>query len=112
MDIGVGLDQPLGLSWDQHRELARLSAKLGYTSIWTNAGNGRDAMHVCAQWSVASAEVVPGGLETGISVIPVGLWAPPSMASCAGTVGEITGGRFTLGIGSGAIRRRPIGTMR
>lgn len=112
MEIGVGLDQQLGLSWDEHRELARLAARQGYSSIWTNAGNGRDAMHVCAQWWGASAEVVEGGLETGISVIPVGLWAAPSMASCAGTVGEITGARFTLGIGSGAIRRRPIGTMR
>ena len=124
MEIGVGLDQQLGLSWDQHRELARLAARQGYTSVWTNAGNGRDAMHVCAQWSVASADVVEGGLKTGISVIPVGLWSAASMASCAGTVGEITGGRFTLGIGSGAIhspaarhmlglpRLQPLGTMR
>ena len=65
-----------------------------------------------------------GGLATGISVVPVGLWAAPSLASSAGTVGEITGGRFTLGIGSGGIHSpayrqtlglpdlRPLGTMR
>ncbi|MCC6180173.1 MAG: LLM class flavin-dependent oxidoreductase [Chloroflexi bacterium] len=124
MEIGVGLDQQLGVSFDEHRELARLAARLGYQAIWTNAGNGRDPLHVCAQWWAASAEVVPGGLGTGISVIPVGLWAVPSLASSAATVGEITGGRFVLGVGSGAIhspagRRtlglpdlRPIGTMR
>jgi alkanesulfonate monooxygenase SsuD/methylene tetrahydromethanopterin reductase-like flavin-dependent oxidoreductase (luciferase family) len=125
MEIGVGLDNGLGLSFDEHRELAQLAARQGYESIWTNAGNGRDAMHVCAQWWGASAQAKQGGLGTGISVIPVGLWSAPSLASCAGTVGEITGGTFTLGIGSGSIHNpasrrmyglpdhlRPIGTMR
>jgi 5,10-methylenetetrahydromethanopterin reductase len=125
VEIGVGLDRGLGLSWDQYRELARYAARLGYQSVWTNAGNDRDAMHICAQWSVASADVVPGGLGTGISVIPVGYWSVPSLASCAATVGEISGGRFVLGVGSGALHNpgfrralglpddlRPIGTMR
>jgi alkanesulfonate monooxygenase SsuD/methylene tetrahydromethanopterin reductase-like flavin-dependent oxidoreductase (luciferase family) len=103
VEIGVGLDRSLGLSWDQHREMARLSARLGYESVWTNAGIDRDPMHICAQWSVASADVVPGGLGTGISVIPVGYWSAPSLAACAATVGEICGGKFVLGIGSGAI---------
>ena len=103
MEIGVGLDRSLGLSWDQYRELSRHAARLSYQSVWTNAGNDRDAMHICAQWSVASAAVVPGGLGTGISVIPVGYWSVPSLASCAATVGEISGGRFVLGVGSGAI---------
>jgi alkanesulfonate monooxygenase SsuD/methylene tetrahydromethanopterin reductase-like flavin-dependent oxidoreductase (luciferase family) len=124
MEIGVGLDMQLGLSWEQHRELARHAAHLGYASIWTNAGNARDSMHVCAQWSVASAEVADGGLGTGISVIPVPLWSAPALASCAATVGEISGGRFVLGIGSGGLHGaayrhslglpdlRPIATMR
>lgn len=124
MEIGVGLDMQLGLSWAQHRELSRHAAHLGYSSIWTNAGNARDAMHVCAQWSVSSAEVADGGLGTGISVIPAPLWSAPALASCAATVGEISGGRFVLGIGSGALHNpayraslglpdlKPIGTMR
>jgi alkanesulfonate monooxygenase SsuD/methylene tetrahydromethanopterin reductase-like flavin-dependent oxidoreductase (luciferase family) len=124
MEIGVGLDNGLGLSWDEHRELARLAARQGYASIWTNAGNGRDAMQVCAQWWGASAQVADGGLRTGISVVPVPLWSVPSLASEAATVGEITGGRFTLGVGSGSIHNpayrrtlglpdlKPLGTMR
>ena len=103
MEIGVGLDRSLGLSWEQYRELARYAARLGYESVWTNAGIDRDSMHICAQWSVASADVVPGGIGTGISVIPVGYWTAPALASCAATVGEISGGKFVLGIGSGAI---------
>lgn len=125
MEIGVGLDRGLGLTWDQYRELGRHSARLGYESVWTNAGNDREPMHICAQWSVASMDVVPGGLGTGISVIPVGYWSAASLASCAATVGEISGGKFVLGIGSGAIHNPafartlglpeglgPIGTMR
>lgn len=125
MEIAVGLDRGLGLSWDRYRELGRHAAGLGYQSVWTNAANGRDAMHVCAQWSVATSDVVPGGISTGVSVIPIGYWSPASMASCAATVSEITGGKFVMGIGSGALadgafrhslglddRLRPIGAMR
>ena len=124
MEIGVGLDRSLGLNWDQYRELARHAARLGYESVWTNAGIDREPMHICAQWSVASADVVPGGLGTGISVIPIGYWTAPALASCAATVGEISGGKFVLGIGSGAIHNPafrtslglpdvgPIGAMR
>jgi alkanesulfonate monooxygenase SsuD/methylene tetrahydromethanopterin reductase-like flavin-dependent oxidoreductase (luciferase family) len=125
MEIAVGLDRGLGLSWDQYRELGRYAARLGYQSVWTNAGVDRDVMHICAQWSVASADVVPGGIGTGVSVIPVGYWSVPALASCAATVGEISGGRFVLGVGSGLLhlpafrhslgldkRLRPVATMR
>ena len=125
VEIAVGLDRGLGLSWDQYRELGKHAARLGYQSVWTNASNGRDSMHVCAQWSVATADVVPGGIGTGVSVIPVGYWSPAALASCAATVGEISGGRFVLGVGAGALQNpafrrsmgldadlRPIGAMR
>src|SRR6185312_12180252 len=68
---------------------------------------------VCAQWSVTTAEVVAGGIGTGISVIPIGYWSPTALASAAATVAEISGGKFVLGIGSGAIQspafRRSLG---
>ena len=125
MEIAVGLDRGLGLSWGQYRELGRYAVGLGYQSIWTNAANGRDSLHVCAQWSVATAEVVAGGIGTGISVIPIGYWSPTALASAAATVAEISGGKFVLGVGSGAIQSpafrrslglddglRPIGAMR
>jgi alkanesulfonate monooxygenase SsuD/methylene tetrahydromethanopterin reductase-like flavin-dependent oxidoreductase (luciferase family) len=125
MEIAVGLDRGLGLSWDQYRQLGRHAAGLGYQSVWTNASIDRDPMQICAQWSVATADVVRGGIGTGVSVIPVGFWSPAALASCAATVGELSGGKFVLGVGSGALhsavfRRslglddglRPIGTMR
>jgi 5,10-methylenetetrahydromethanopterin reductase len=103
MEIGIGLDQGLRLSFAQHRELIREAARLGYTSAWTPAGIAQDAFQICAQWSAAGADVVPGGLGTGISVVPVPIWSAPSLAATAATVGELTDGRFILGVGSGSI---------
>ena len=89
--VEAGVWRHVGAVW------VDIPATLGYESVWTNAGNDRDAMHICAQWSVASADVVPGGLKTGISVIPVPYWNAASLASNAATVGEISG--YALGGG-------------
>ncbi len=103
MEIGIGLDPTLGLSFAEHREVAHEAVRLGYASMWTPAGLGIDAFQVCARWSLTSAEVVEGGLWTGISVVPVPYWTAPLLAATAGTLGILSGGRFILGIGSGPI---------
>jgi alkanesulfonate monooxygenase SsuD/methylene tetrahydromethanopterin reductase-like flavin-dependent oxidoreductase (luciferase family) len=103
MEIGIGLDQGLRLTFPQQRELIREAAGLGYTSAWTPAGISVDAFQICSQWHAASEQVVDGGITTGISVVPVGIWSAPALASVAGTTGLLTGGRFILGIGTGAI---------
>jgi alkanesulfonate monooxygenase SsuD/methylene tetrahydromethanopterin reductase-like flavin-dependent oxidoreductase (luciferase family) len=103
MEIGLGVDPTAGLTFPQHRELAPAAAGLGYTSMWTPAGIGNDAFQTCAQWWGASADATDGGLTTGISVVPVPIWSAPALATAAATVGELTGGRFILGIGSGSI---------
>ncbi|MBA2449709.1 MAG: LLM class flavin-dependent oxidoreductase [Chloroflexi bacterium] len=124
MEIGIGLDQGLRLSFSEGREMVREAARLGYTSAWTPSNITQDAFQICGQWSRASAEVVPGGLTTGISVVPVPIWSAPALAAAAGTVGELSEGRFILGVGSGSIHseayrrsfgleaHRPIGMMR
>jgi alkanesulfonate monooxygenase SsuD/methylene tetrahydromethanopterin reductase-like flavin-dependent oxidoreductase (luciferase family) len=102
MEIGVGLDASLRLSLEQQEQLSREAAELGYTSIWTPEGNAEDSFLLCAFRWKASADVVPGGLSTGIAVSPVGLRTPMGFAMSAGTVSKLTGGRFVLGVGSGA----------
>ena len=88
MEIGIGLDARLGLGWDEQRELVRQAAGWGYASAWTPAAAaGRDAFHTCVQWSQASAAVRPGGLATGILVVPAPTWTAPTLASQAATVG-------------------------
>ncbi len=103
MEIGLGVDPGAGLTFPQHREVARAAAGLGYASMWTPAGIGNDAFQTCAQWWGASAEVTTGGLGIGISVVPVPIWSAPALATAAATVGELTAGRFILGVGSGSI---------
>ena len=103
MDIGVGLDGTLDLSFDEEAQVSKEAARLGYTSVWTPEGAGYDSFQVCAHRWAASREVVQGGLVTGISVSPVALRTPISLAMSGGTVSALTGGRFILGIGSGGI---------
>jgi alkanesulfonate monooxygenase SsuD/methylene tetrahydromethanopterin reductase-like flavin-dependent oxidoreductase (luciferase family) len=97
MRIGVGLDGRLGLTFDQLREAAREGARLGFESAWTPAGGVPDAFHVCAAWAQDSPR-----LQTGISVVPIARsWTATAVAVQAATVGQIAGGRFILGIGTG-----------
>lgn len=105
MEIGVGLDASLGLSFDDQADLARDAARLGYSSVWTPEGPGLDAFQLCLLRWQASREIAPEGLVTGIAVSPVAFRPPMAFAISAGTLGAITGGRFILGIGSGGIHR-------
>ncbi len=105
MEIGIGLDWSLNLTWDQQAELSREAASLGYTSIWTPESTGTDAFHLCAQRWSASRDVTPEGLDTGIAVSPVMYRSPVAFAMSGGTVSQITGGRFHMGIGTGGVYR-------
>ena len=105
MEIGLGLDTTLGLSFDEERQIAREAAELGYTSMWTPEGAGYDSFQLCAmRWS-ASRDAIPGGLTTGIGVCPIAHRTPVAFAMSAGTLSALTEGRFVLGIGSGGIYR-------
>lgn len=103
MQIGLGVDPTAGLTFPEHREVARAAAQLGYESMWTPAGVGNDAFQTCAQWWGASTNARDGGLGTGISVVPVPIWSAPALATAAATLGDLTDGRFILGVGSGSI---------
>jgi alkanesulfonate monooxygenase SsuD/methylene tetrahydromethanopterin reductase-like flavin-dependent oxidoreductase (luciferase family) len=117
MRIGAGLDGRLGLKFDELREAGREAARLGFESLWTPAGGVPDAFHVCAAWLRDS------DVRAGISVVPVArMWTPLALAMQAATVGQISDGRFVLGIGTGGygagfwssvgLPDRPIGVMR
>ncbi len=105
MEIGVGLDASLGLSFSGQIEASQEAARLGYTSIWTPEGTGQDSFQLCAQRWAASREVVPEGLTTGIAVSPVMYRTPVAFAMSGGTLSQLTGGRFLMGIGSGGAYR-------
>lgn len=96
MRIGAGLDARLGLRFEELRQAGREVARLGFESVWTPAGGIPDAFHVCAAWALDTP------LRTGISVVPAArMWSPLALAAQAATVGQLSDGRFSLGIGTG-----------
>jgi F420-dependent oxidoreductase-like protein len=75
-------------------DLARLSERLGYDSVWVTHGLGRDSFLVLAAYGAATSRI---GLGNG--VVPIYPRHPVAMAQAALTLSEITAGRFRLGVG-------------
>ncbi|MGH7392496.1 MAG: LLM class flavin-dependent oxidoreductase [Candidatus Rokuibacteriota bacterium] len=75
-------------------ELARGAEALGYDSVWVTHGLGRDSFLVLAAYGAATHRI---GLGNG--VVPIYPRHPVAMAQAALTLSEMTGGRFTLGVG-------------
>ncbi len=75
-------------------ELARRAEALGYESVWVTHGLGRDSFLVLAAYGAATTR-----LRLGNGVVPIYPRHPVAMAQAALTLSELTGGRFTLGIG-------------
>src|SRR5438105_5066133 len=102
MKAGVGIDARLGLSRAQQRSLVQEAARLRYDSLWTPAGaTGRSIFQTCVEWWEATTDVIGGGLSVGTSVIPFPAWTVPTLAAESASLNELTGGKFTLGIGLG-----------
>src|ERR1700677_4615702 len=117
MMIGAGLDARLGLPLHPLRAAAREAGELGFESLWTPAGGVPDSFHICSAWSQDT------GLRTGISVVPAArMWTPLSLAVQAATLGQLSAGRFVLGLGTGGygpgfwasvgLPDRPVAVMR
>ena len=106
MEIGLGIDQRLGLRVAQLRDLATDARALGYQSMWTNASTDYDPIALCLAWHERT------GLRSGVSVVPIARNPPAVLALAARTVSELVDGRFTLGVGSGSITERPIAAVR
>ena len=75
-------------------DLARRAETLGYESAWVTHGSGRDSFLVLAAYGAATTRL---GLGNG--VVPIYPRHPVTMAQAALTLSELTGGRFTLGLG-------------
>ncbi len=98
-------------------DLARRAEGLGYESVWVTHGSGRDSFLVLAAYGAATTRL---GLGNG--VVPIYPRHPVAMAQAALTLSELTGGRFTLGLGVshrasmeamlGLTLREPLAVMR
>lgn len=75
-------------------ELARRAEALGYESVWVTHGAARDSFVVLGAYATATRRL---GLGNG--VVPIYPRHPVAMAQAALTLSELSGGRFTLGVG-------------
>jgi hypothetical protein len=107
VEIGLGIDGRLVLSGTEQDDVAAEAAVLGYASLWTPArAENDDPFELCVRWHAA------GGLETGISVLPIQSWSIDRLIAGAARASERTAGHFTLGVGAGNVRERPVQRMR
>src|ERR1700694_5421369 len=80
---------------DESVARAKAAERLGFDSVWvTQLPNARDAALVLAAYANATERV---GFGTGI--LPIYTRHPTAMVQMAATLDELSGGRFTLGIG-------------
>jgi alkanesulfonate monooxygenase SsuD/methylene tetrahydromethanopterin reductase-like flavin-dependent oxidoreductase (luciferase family) len=102
---GFSIDPDQGFNEADEAQFVRLAAELGYDSAWTPSRADAAAFDRCLRWHAAS------GLPVGISAVPASGQPPEFFAEHARRVWEKTGGRFTLGVGSGQMPH-PAKTMR
>src|SRR5215467_4528655 len=86
MDIGIGLDATLNLSFADQAALSQEAARLGYTNIWTPENTGQDGFQLGSQRRDARCHVIPDGLTTGMGVTPVLSRTPIAFAISCWTV--------------------------
>ncbi len=98
-------------------DLVKRAEALGYDSVWVTHGLGRDSFLVLQAYAAATRR-----MRVGNGIVPIYPRHPVAMAQAALTLAELTGGRFTLGIGVshkpamedmlGLTLREPLGVMR
>src|SRR6058998_2314874 len=114
----LGASLPLPPDLDMCRRVAEHAEILGYESVWiADTGAGPDAFVVAA---VAAG--VTRRVRIGTAVVPIYTRAVPVLAAGAGSVAQLTPGRFILGLGissetivdawGGVPFRRPFTRMR
>ena len=75
-------------------DVAREAERRGYTACWASEVNGPDAFTTLGALAVAT------DLELGVAVVPAQTRATFVLGMTACSLAELSGGRFTLGIGS------------
>ena len=98
--MGVGCFISVGRSLEQAFERVELAESLGYEAVYVTQVAGRDALTVCTAYASRTQRI-----RVGTGVVPIYTRTPATMAQTAVTIDELSGGRFTLGIG---VSHRPV----
>jgi 5,10-methylenetetrahydromethanopterin reductase len=76
-------------------ECVKLAEALGYEGAWVAEGHGGDQFAILSACAAQSSKIL-----LGTSITSVFVRTAPTIAMASATVDAISGGRFTLGIGS------------
>jgi alkanesulfonate monooxygenase SsuD/methylene tetrahydromethanopterin reductase-like flavin-dependent oxidoreductase (luciferase family) len=98
--VGTGCFISTGRSLEQAIERVKLAESLGYESVYTTHVAGRESLTVLTAYALASSRI-----RIGSGVVPIYTRTPATMAQTAATIDELSGGRFTLGLG---VSHRPV----
>jgi alkanesulfonate monooxygenase SsuD/methylene tetrahydromethanopterin reductase-like flavin-dependent oxidoreductase (luciferase family) len=98
--VGTGCFISTGRSLEQAIERVKLAESLGYESVYTTHVAGRESLSVLTAYALATSSI-----RVGSGVVPIYTRTPATMAQTAATIDELSGGRFTLGLG---VSHRPV----
>lgn len=96
MELGIGVGYwGLGVTKDDQLAIAKGAEELGYDTVWVAEAYGSDAVSVLGHMSAITERI---GLGSAILQIPARSAAMTAMS--AATLDQLSGGRFTLGLGA------------
>ena len=95
MKLGVGLPYTDHVPREMVIEYVRQADRLGFDRVWVAEAYGWDAFTILAELACRTQRI---GLATGI--VNVFSRSPALIAQTAGSLDAISGGRFTLGLGT------------
>ncbi len=83
-----------GRSIEHALKRVRFAESLGYESAFVTHIAGRESLTVLTAYATATERI-----RLGTGVVPIYTRTPATMAQTAATIDELSGGRFTLGLG-------------
>jgi F420-dependent oxidoreductase-like protein len=92
--VATGCFVSTGRSFERAIERVKLAESLGYESAMITHIAGRESLTVLAAYAMATERI-----RLGTGVVPIYTRTPATMAQTAATIDDISGGRFTLGLG-------------
>jgi alkanesulfonate monooxygenase SsuD/methylene tetrahydromethanopterin reductase-like flavin-dependent oxidoreductase (luciferase family) len=98
--VGTGCFISTGRSLESAIERVKLADSLGYESVYVTHIAGRESLTVLTAYALATSRI-----RVGSGVVPIYTRTPATMAQTAATIDDLSGGRFTLGLG---VSHRPV----
>ena len=98
--VGTGCFISTGRSLASAVERVKLAESLGYESVYVTHIAGRESLTVLTAYALATSRI-----RVGSGVVPIYTRTPATMAQTATTIDDLSGGRFTLGLG---VSHRPV----